>query len=289
MAKVAAHGGVGFNFNCDLTTRFGGLSKRSFSESPIWISRRNYIGGLSSLEQWRASASGKKKRSKGEDRINGEKDRFNQELENEQIEEKYEFERDELSCFRGLVLDLSYRPVSIVCWKRAICLEFMEKAVVLEYYDQTVSSPSGSFYIPAVLRIPHLLQVVKRRTIKHGLSRKNILFRDKFTCQYCSSRENLTIDHVMPISRGGQWQWENLVAACVRCNSSKGQKILEETNMRLLKTPKAPKDYEILAIPLTLPAIKMLRTRKGVPEEWVQYLANTRLDSAIGERGYYTK
>ncbi|THF95731.1 hypothetical protein TEA_025324 [Camellia sinensis var. sinensis] len=63
-----------------------------------------------------------------------------------------EFERDELSCFRGLVLDISYRPVNVVCWKRAICLEFMEKADVLEYYDQTVNSPSGSFYIPAVLR-----------------------------------------------------------------------------------------------------------------------------------------
>ncbi|GMP87189.1 hypothetical protein CsSME_00039672 [Camellia sinensis var. sinensis] len=94
-----------------------------------------------------------------------------------------EFERDELSCFRGLVLDISYRPVNVVCWKRAICLEFMEKADVLEYYDQTVNSPSGSFYIPAVLRVPHLLQVVKRRRIKNTLSRKNVFFRDSFTCQ----------------------------------------------------------------------------------------------------------
>jgi len=123
------------------------------------------------------------------------------------------------------------RPVNVVCWKRAICLEFMEKvsfpdttrcfvfvpcssfrsilielyalssffpftfsthnamlvlamqADVLEYYDQTVSSPSGSFYIPAVLRVPQLLQVVKRRRVKQSLSRKNILFRDEFTCQ----------------------------------------------------------------------------------------------------------
>ncbi|XP_028121050.1 uncharacterized protein LOC114318373 isoform X2 [Camellia sinensis] len=155
-----------------------------------------------------------------------------------------EFERDELSCFRGLVLDISYRPVNVVCWKRAICLEFMEKADVLEYYDQTVNSPSGSFYIPAVLRVPHLLQVVKRRRIKNTLSRKNVFFRDSFTCQYCSSRENLTIDHVLPIARGGEWTWENL----------------------------APKDYDILSIPLTSTAIKMLRMRKGTPEEWLQYL-----------------
>ncbi|KAF3943120.1 hypothetical protein CMV_030288 [Castanea mollissima] len=94
-----------------------------------------------------------------------------------------ELESDDLSCFRGLVLDISYRPVNVVCWKRAICLEFMEKADVLEYYDQTVNSPSGSFYIPAVLRVPHLLQVVKRRRIKNHLSRKNILYRDNYTCQ----------------------------------------------------------------------------------------------------------
>ncbi|XP_022932702.1 uncharacterized protein LOC111800353 [Cucurbita pepo subsp. pepo] len=190
------------------------------------------------------------------------------------IDYDYEFESDDLACFRGLVLDISYRPVNVVCWKRAICLEFMEKADVLEYYDQTVSSPSGSFYIPAVLRVPHLLQVVKRRRIKQSLSRKNILYRDNYTCQYCSSHESLTIDHVLPVSRGGEWTWENLVAACVKCNSKKGQKTVEEANMKLKKTPKAPKDYDILAIPLTSTAIKMLKLRKGTPEEWRQYLSS---------------
>ncbi|CAA7399201.1 unnamed protein product [Spirodela intermedia] len=184
-----------------------------------------------------------------------------------------EFESDELSCFRGLVLDVSYRPVNVVCWRRAICLEFMEKADVLEYYDQTVPSSRGSFYIPAVLRVPHLLQVVKRRRIKHNLSRKSIFYRDSYTCQYCCSRENLTIDHVMPISRGGEWKWENLVTACSRCNSKKGQKTLEQANMKLIKPPKAPKDYDILSIPLTSAALKMLKSRRGVPEEWLQYLS----------------
>ncbi|XP_061355265.1 uncharacterized protein LOC133299797 isoform X2 [Gastrolobium bilobum] len=149
-----------------------------------------------------------------------------------------ELDDDDLSCFRGLVLDISYRPVNVVGWKRAICLEFMEKADVLEYYAQTVNSPSGSFYIPAVLRVPQLLQVVKRRMIKNKLSRKNILFRDNYTCQYCSSRENLTIDHVVPMALGGEWTWENLVTACVKCNSRKGQKTLEEARMTLIKVPK---------------------------------------------------
>ncbi|KAK1297074.1 hypothetical protein QJS10_CPB15g02110 [Acorus calamus] len=185
------------------------------------------------------------------------------------------YERDELSCFRGLVLDISYRPVNVVCWRRAICLEFMEKADVLEYYDQTVSSPQGSYYIPAVLRIPHLLQVVKRRRVKHTLSRKSIFYRDLYTCQYCSSRENLTVDHVLPISRGGEWKWENLVTACSRCNSRKGQKKPEEVNLKLIKVPKAPKDYDVVTIPLTSEAIRMLRMRKGVPDEWRQYLSKS--------------
>ncbi|KAB5512151.1 hypothetical protein DKX38_029179 [Salix brachista] len=189
----------------------------------------------------------------------------------EASDEDDDSERDELACFRGLVLDISYRPVNVVCWKRAICLEFMEKADVLEYYDQAVNSPSGSFYIPAV---PHLLQVIKRRRIiKSKLSRKNILHRDNYTCQYCSSHENLTIDHVLPTAQGGEWKWENLVTACAKCNSKKGKKTPEEANMNLSKAPKAPKDYDILAIPLTNAAIRMLRIRKGMPEEWRQYLA----------------
>ncbi|KAI4386656.1 hypothetical protein MLD38_004572 [Melastoma candidum] len=159
---------------------------------------------------------------------------------------------DELSCFRGLVLDVAYRPVNVVCWRRAISLEFMEK-------------------------VPQLLQVIKRRRLRNNLSRKNILYRDNYTCQYCSSRENLTIDHVMPISLAGEWTWENLVTACSRCNSKKGQKTIEEANMKLFKVPKAPKDYDILAIPLTNAAARSLHRRKGTPEEWHQYIGRPPL------------
>ncbi|XP_044955940.1 uncharacterized protein LOC123406984 [Hordeum vulgare subsp. vulgare] len=190
-------------------------------------------------------------------------------------EDDDEFGDDDLSGFRGLVLDLSYRPVNVVCWKRAICLEFMEKADVLEYYDQTVSSPRGSFYIPAVLRVPQLLQVVKRRRVKHCLSRKNILFRDGFSCQYCSSEDDLTIDHVIPASRGGKWEWENLVTACSRCNSRKGNKTLLQANMKLRKIPKGPKEFDIIAVPLTKSAFRTIRRRHGLPEEWLQYLAGS--------------
>uniref|UniRef100_A0A803MN23 HNH nuclease domain-containing protein n=1 Tax=Chenopodium quinoa TaxID=63459 RepID=A0A803MN23_CHEQI len=164
------------------------------------------------------------------------------------------------------LLNTGFQPVNVVCWKRAICLEFTEKADVLEYYDQTVNSPNGSFNIPAVLR------VMKRKKVRNILSRKNIFYRDDYMCQYCKVTNNLTIDHVVPIARGGKWEWENLVTACIRCNSKKGHKTLEEANMNLVKAPKAPKDYDILAIPLTSATVRMLKIKKGTPQEWRQYL-----------------
>ncbi|XP_031383841.1 uncharacterized protein LOC116197745 isoform X3 [Punica granatum] len=179
---------------------------------------------------------------------------------------------------RGSCLLSGFRPVNVVCWRRALCLEFMEKADVLEYYDQTVNSPSGSFNIPAVLRVPHLLQVIKRRRVIHNVTKKNILHRDKYTCQpeSCWRREEkyviITLAWLQVFAQGGKWEWENLVTACSRCNSKKGQRTLEEANMKLIKVPKAPKDYDILAIPLTSAAVKMLRLTKGTPEEWRQYL-----------------
>ncbi|GJN10178.1 hypothetical protein PR202_ga28250 [Eleusine coracana subsp. coracana] len=271
-------------------------------------------GGRAAAPAWLARARGRNRSGGGRSATRGEEDLGDEDLAvGEQTDLVIVDAGDELAGFRGLVLDISYRPVNVVCWKRAICLEFMEKvsfsasehlpffvsiqahhiwglwhfrnitnteivlamqADVLEYYDQTVSSPSGSFNIPAVLRVPQLLHVVKRRRrVKQSLSRKNIIYRDGFTCQYCSSGENLTIDHVIPISRGGKWEWENLVTACSRCNSRKGQ-TLEQANMKLLKTPKAPKEYDILAVPLTKRAFRTLKRNQGLPEEWLQYLAS---------------
>ncbi|XP_012070475.1 uncharacterized protein LOC105632645 isoform X2 [Jatropha curcas] len=241
MAQFTAQGRLKLLFNSDgvhfklLGNGFvGGL--RSFQ---LQKGKLRYIG--SCTRQYASSLSKKSRHFKVEASLYGSDSDESEDYDSE-------FETDDLACFRGLVLDISYRPVNVVCWKRAICLEFMEK-------------------------IPHLLQVVKRRRIRQNLSRKNILFRDNYTCQYCSSRENLTIDHVLPIARGGEWTWENLVAACAKCNSKKGQKTIEEANMKLIKVPKVPKDFDILAIPLTSAAIRMLRMRKGTPEEWRQYLA----------------
>ncbi|KAL0911859.1 hypothetical protein M5K25_017786 [Dendrobium thyrsiflorum] len=279
MARFTANGGLRPLLHGERSC-FGGEPKEPIRfricgernlKNPVRVKSKGRSGWRQAFA--RVSAAGKKAgNSKVGEKLKRE-DFDDTDVEEEEDDED-EFGVDELACFRGLVLDISYRPVNVVCWKRAICLEFMEKADVLEYYDQTVSSPQGSFYIPAVLRVPHLLQAVKRRRIKHSLSRKSIFYRDSYTCQYCSSRQDCTIDHVLPISRGGEWKWENLVTACTRCNSRKGHKSLEEANMKLIKIPKAPKDYDILSIPLTSAAVRMLKLRKGVPDEWRQYLPN---------------
>uniref|UniRef100_A0A7I4F1G2 HNH domain-containing protein n=1 Tax=Physcomitrium patens TaxID=3218 RepID=A0A7I4F1G2_PHYPA len=121
-------------------------------------------------------------------------------------------EDDELQVYRGLVLDLSYRPINVVSWKRALCLEIMERADVLEYYDQAVAAVSKTYYIPAVLRVSSFVHAPKGKKVKLSLNRNNIFLRDKFKCQYCSKREeDMTIDHVLAASRGGGWEWENLV------------------------------------------------------------------------------
>ncbi|XP_068635406.1 uncharacterized protein [Aristolochia californica] len=278
MAKFTAQGNLRFSLHPDTRDPFQyRYGTNGFLENlPLQILHLNRDKPRKSCRSYRLRSAAKKKSSGS-----GASERCLDESDIDVVAvdgDDDEFARDELSCFRGLVLDISYRPVNVVCWRRAICLEFMEKADVLEYYDQTVASPSGSFFIPAVLRVPHLLQVAKRRRIKHNLSRKSIFFRDHYLCQYCSSGENLTIDHVLPISRGGEWKWENLVTACAKCNSKKGQKTLEESNMKLIKVPKALKDFDILAIPLTNTAIRMLRMRKGMPDEWRQYLSKSSME-----------
>ncbi|EIE27568.1 hypothetical protein COCSUDRAFT_64292 [Coccomyxa subellipsoidea C-169] len=111
---------------------------------------------------------------------------------------------------RALVLDSSYRPIDVINWQRAICLDLFDKVDVLEYYDTCVRSSSAQFFIPAVLRVR---MYVSKREFKAGrlsLSRRNIVMRDMGMCQYCGSTTGLTIDHVVPLSKGGKWVWENL-------------------------------------------------------------------------------
>ena len=137
-----------------------------------------------------------------------------------------------------LVLNADYSPMSICTTQRAICMNFLNKIDILESYNEKVKSPSISLQLPSVIKIKWY---VRYKNLAIELNRKNILSRDEFTCQYCSTlKEPLTIDHVKPKVKGGLDIWENLVTACKPCNQKKGDRTPELASMPLIKQPKRP-------------------------------------------------
>jgi 5-methylcytosine-specific restriction endonuclease McrA len=137
-----------------------------------------------------------------------------------------------------LVLNASYEPIHICAARRALVLVLKGLASTEEQTQLHLQSARRKIPLPSVIRL------LDYRRIPHqarALSRKNILMRDRYTCQYCQkggSAGHLTLDHVLPRSRGGESTWENLVACCHTCNNRKGSRTPEEANMRLLRQPR---------------------------------------------------
>jgi 5-methylcytosine-specific restriction endonuclease McrA len=137
-----------------------------------------------------------------------------------------------------LVLNASYEPINICAARRAIVLVLKGLAMPEEENGHSLHAARITMRVPSVIRL------LEYRRIPHqtrALSRKNILLRDRNTCQYCGlvlASGDLTLDHVIPRSRGGSSTWENLVACCHPCNRRKGNHMLCETDMKLLKEPR---------------------------------------------------
>jgi 5-methylcytosine-specific restriction endonuclease McrA len=138
-----------------------------------------------------------------------------------------------------LILNQSYEPISVCSTKKALLLLFLTKAeIVEERTNHVVRTVRDRYPFPSVIRLSAYLRVPFR---KIELSRKNILRRDGYRCQYCgTSTPPLTVDHVIPRSRGGADTWENLTCACVKCNNKKGNRTPDEARMRLLSVPRKP-------------------------------------------------
>jgi 5-methylcytosine-specific restriction endonuclease McrA len=114
----------------------------------------------------------------------------------------------------------------------------MKAELVAGVEHRTIRSVSQSFPFPSVIRLRRYIHVPVKKV---ELSRKNILRRDGNRCQYCgTTKPPLTVDHVIPKSRGGTDTWENLVCACTKCNIRKGNRTPEEASMKLAKTPRRP-------------------------------------------------
>ncbi|MEO0750732.1 MAG: HNH endonuclease [Pseudomonadota bacterium] len=136
---------------------------------------------------------------------------------------------------------LSYYPLSLWSWQDAIKAVYLDRVSIVAEYDTEVHSPSQSIKIPSVIVLKDYVKPQKRV----AFTRFNLFLRDEFQCQYCGSRENLTFDHVVPRSRGGITSWENVVAACSRCNLKKGARSLRQSGLSLRKPPRAPGAEEL--------------------------------------------
>ena len=139
-----------------------------------------------------------------------------------------------------LVLNASYEPLSLVSVRRAVVLLLREKAELLEVTQQILRSASLAMPEPLVIRLVHYVRLPHRKVPS---TRSAVMLRDGYTCQYCGDspgRHMLTVDHVIPRSRGGRHTWENLVTACISCNQKKGSLTPEEAGMVLSKRPVEP-------------------------------------------------
>jgi 5-methylcytosine-specific restriction endonuclease McrA len=138
-----------------------------------------------------------------------------------------------------LVLNGSFEPLHFTNGRRAITLLLAGKAESVEPSPRVVRSPSRSFALPSVIRL--MMYIRKPFTDRVAFNKKNILRRDHYACQYCGRRgERLTVDHVLPRSRGGDTTWLNVVAACLRCNLHKGNRTVHEAGMSLVREPSHP-------------------------------------------------
>jgi len=158
-----------------------------------------------------------------------------------------------------LVLNFSYESLGVTTFERAVRLLFAGKAEMVAPSDREIASPSFAMRLPSIVR---MLYYIKRPRARVGLTKKNVLLRDDYACQYCGTRERtMTVDHVLPKSRGGADAWENLACACVRCNGRKNDRTPAEAGMTLRRKPREPRFIPWLTI-----------KRNTMPAEWGKYL-----------------
>ena len=159
-----------------------------------------------------------------------------------------------------LVLNASYEPLNVCSVRRAHVLVFKGKAEVIEELGHPLRSATTSFPWPHVIRLVQYVRVP--RTVQRKISRRALFARDGWRCVYCgTSGGRLTLDHVVPRSRGGESVWENVVTSCAPCNLRKGDKLPHEASMELRSKPRAP--APVLFIRLAAP---------NIPERWGPYL-----------------
>lgn len=159
-----------------------------------------------------------------------------------------------------LVLNADYSAISVCSVPKAFLLVYLDKAELLKGDDRTrLRTVSTSYPLPSVIKLHNYVAVPYKGVV---LNRQNVFKRDGNKCAYCGQGRELTLDHIMPKSRGGKTNWDNLITACKRCNGRKGNDTPEEAAMPLLRKPFKPT------------FVMFLRDFSGVlSEKWAPYLA----------------
>ena len=163
------------------------------------------------------------------------------------------------------MLNASYEPLNVTTVRRAHVLVFKGKAEVIEELTQQLHSATDTYPWPHVIRLVAYVRVP--RAVQRKISRRALFARDEWSCVYCgTSSGRLTLDHVLPRSRGGDSVWENVVTACSPCNLKKGDRLPEEASMTMRRLPRPP--APVLFIRLAAPT--------SLPTSWQPYLDPTR-------------
>lgn len=136
---------------------------------------------------------------------------------------------------------LSYYPLSLWSWQDAIKAVFLDRVNIVSEYDTTVRSPSFEMRLPSVVSLKTYVQPSRFP----AFTRFNVFLRDRFACQYCGANEDLTFDHLIPRSKGGQTTWENVVTACSPCNLRKGSYMPREIDMWPMQMPYSPTVHDL--------------------------------------------
>ena len=160
---------------------------------------------------------------------------------------------------RVLVLNATFEPLNTVSIPRAVSLLLAEKAEIVEAAEAQLRSQSLSLPMPLVIRLVTYVRIPRMMPL--AVTRRGVLNRDNHTCQYCGRSlhsADLTLDHVLPRSRGGKTTWENVVAACKPCNHRKNDHTPAEAHMRLLRAPFRPRYLALVVL--------------DVPSAWHKYL-----------------
>ncbi|MEQ9304181.1 MAG: HNH endonuclease [Marinoscillum sp.] len=158
-----------------------------------------------------------------------------------------------------LVLNADYNPLTVCSTERAFLLIYLNKAeLISDIKEKMLRSVDQEFLYPSVIKVKKYIHVPYKGVV---LTRHNIFKRDAFHCQYCGNNKDLTLDHLIPKSKGGKSSWTNLVTACKHCNAKKGDFTPEEAGLKLFKKPIRPSYVMFLRT-----------TSKSLRADWLPYL-----------------